>query len=321
MGVMINGEWHIVEPPQDENGFQHQASQVRHWITPDGSAGPAGDSGFAPEQDRYHLYVSVACPFAHRTLVIRKLKGLAPFVSASTVNPYKFEQGWSFEPDERSEPDPLHGLTYLHEIYAMSDSNYTGRVSVPVLWDKSSQRVVSNDSGDIMRMFNSAFDSHGARPCDFCPKAAIGEIDELNEQIYEAVNIGVYKAGFADTQAELDDATSALFACLDALEARLSERRFLLGAAQTETDWRLFTTLVRFDAVYHTLFKCNVRRLVDYPNLWAYTRDLFQTEGVADTVDIAHFKQHYFRSMLSLNPAGLVPAGPLVDFSEPHGRG
>ena len=321
MGIMVNGQWQIDEPVQGGDGsFKHQSSQVRHWITRDASPGPIGDDGFAPDEGRYHLYVSLACPFAHRTLIMLQLKELTQFVTVSIVNPYKGEQGWSFEPSELRNVDPLNNLDYLHEVYVLSNPNYSGRVSVPVLWDKLRGKIVSNDSGDIMRMFNSAFERAGAAAGDYYPVRLGAQIDQLNEELYEAINIGVYKAGFAHSQAVFDAAISSLFQCLDNLDIRLAKHRFLFGPNIVETDWRLFVTLIRFDAVYHTLFKCNLRRIVDYPNLAPYTRDLFQTGGVASSVDLNHIKRHYYQSMPSLNPSGLVPPGPDLDFHQPHTR-
>jgi len=323
MGLLIDGKWSDGWYDTKKTGgrFVRQASAFRNWVTVDGAPGPSGEGGFKAGAGRYHLYVSLACPWAHRTLIFRALKGLEDVVSLSVVNPLMLDEGWTFEPGDGVIPDGVNGARYLREIYIKADPHYTGRVSVPVLWDKRKGTIVSNESSEIIRMFNAAFDDVGASGPDYYPEALRGEIDALNETIYERVNNGVYRAGFATSQEAYDEAVIALFEELDALEARLSKQRYLAGARLTEADWRLFTTLVRFDAVYAGHFKCNLRRLVDYPNLWAWTRELYQLPGIAGTVDLRHIKAHYYGSHRSINPTGIVPAGPDIDFAAPHGRG
>jgi putative glutathione S-transferase len=300
--------------------FVRLASEFRNWITPDGAAGPSGEEGFKAEAGRYHLYVSLACPWAHRTLIFRKLKGLEGAISLSAVGAFMGKQGWSFEPGPGVIPDSVNGAHYLSEIYLRANPDYRGRFTVPVLWDKHRKTIVNNESSEIIRMFNSAFSAAGANDRDFYPEGLRREIDELNDLIYPNVNDGVYRAGFATSQAAYEEAVRALFNTLDKLESRLATRRYLTGKSITEADWRLFTTLVRFDAVYHGHFKCNLRRLVDYPNLWGYVRDLYQVPGVAETVNLPFIKEHYYRSHTMLNPSGIVPAGPALDFTSPHGR-
>ena len=323
MSLMIKGElrsdW--LESETREGEFVRQDSQFRHWITPDGSPGPTGEGGFAAEAGRYHLYVSWACPWAHRTLIFRKLKGLEDLISVSVVNPYMHEPGWSFDPHPGSTPDHLHGARYMHELYARADPQYTGIVTVPVLWDRKRDTIVNNESAEIIRMFNSAFDALTDRREDYYPQALCAEIDAVNERVYETVNNGVYRAGFATSQDAYDRAFDALFDSLDWLEACLAGQRYLVGGQITEADWRLFTTLVRFDAVYYSHFKCNRRRLVDYPNLWGFARELYQVEGIAETVHLEQIKTHYYGSHEQLNPSGIIPRGPLLDFGAPHGRG
>ena len=322
MGMLIDGEWRArpeVKRPSDGH-FHRPKTTVRNWITVDGAPGPSGEGGFAAAPGRYHLYVSLACPWAHRTLIFRVLKGLEDMVSVSVVNPLMLEDGWTFAPGDGVVPDTVGGAEFLHQVYARSDPHYTGRASVPVLWDKETGRIVNNESSEIIRMFNSAFDAVGANGPDFYPESLRADIEAINAPIYETVNNGVYRAGFARTQAAYEEAVQALFATLDMLEERLSGQRYLAGERMTEADWRLFTTLVRFDAVYVGHFKCNIRRLVDYASLWGYTRELYQTPGVAGTVDFDHIKQHYYRSHESINPKCIVPAGPEIDFAAPHGR-
>jgi len=322
MGLLIDGKWSDGWYDTKKTGgrFVRQASAFRNWVTVDGAPGPSGEGGFKAGAGRYHLYVSLACPWAHRTLIFRALKGLEDVVSLSVVNPLMLDEGWTFEPGDGVIPDGVNGARYLREIYIKADPHYTGRVSVPVLWDKRKGTIVSNESSEIIRMFNAAFDDVGASGPDYYPEALRGEIDALNETIYERVNNGVYRAGFATSQEAYDEAVHALFAELDALEARLSKQRYLAGTRLTEADWRLFTTLVRFDAVYAGHFKCNLRRLVDYPSLWAWTRELYQLPGIAGTVDLGHIKAHYYGSHRRINPTGIVPAGPDIDFTAPHGR-
>lgn len=300
--------------------FIRAASQFRNWITPDGAAGPSGDAGFRAEPGRYHLYVSLACPWAHRTLIFRRLKGLEDMISVSVVNWLMLEQGWNFAPGPGVVPDELHHARFLHQIYRAADPHYAGRYTVPVLWDKQRNTIVNNESSEIIRMLNSAFDGVGALPGDYYPAPLRDEIDAINARVYDTVNNGVYKAGFAGTQAAYEEAVRPLFESLDWLEELLGRRRYLAGAVLTEADWRLFATLIRFDAVYVGHFKCNLRRIVDYPHLWNYTRELYQMPGVAATVDFEHIKGHYYQSHRGINPSGVVPAGPLLDLDAPHDR-
>lgn len=322
MGLLIDGKWQDrwYDTKKTDGKFVRQASAFRNWITPDGRPGPTGKGGFKAEAGRYHLYVSLACPWAHRTLIFRALKGLEDMVSVSVVNTLMGENGWSFDPGEGVVPDDVNGARYLHEAYTKADPSYSGRVTVPVLWDKQTGAIVNNESAEIIRMFNSAFDNIGAAGPDFYPAELRDDIDWINDYVYGRVNNGVYKAGFATSQKAYDVAVRNLFEALDTLETRLSRQRYLTGERVTEADWRLFTTLVRFDAVYVGHFKTGLKRLVDYPNLWAWTRELYQTPGVAGTVNLAHIKDHYYRSHQTINPSGIVPAGPAIDFDEPHGR-
>ena len=317
MGLLIDGVWHDqwYDTSSTEGRFVRQASQFRNWVTPDGRPGPTGNGGFKAEPGRYHLYVSYACPWAHRTLIFRVLKGLEQMISVSVVHWYMGEQGWTFEPGEGVIQDPLFNAQYLHQIYTKADPNYSGRVTVPILWDKDTQTIVNNESSEIIRMFNSAFDPIGAKPGDYYPEALRAEIDALNERIYTTVNNGVYKCGFATTQVAYEEALKPLFDTLDWLEQRLSSQRYLTGEQITEADWRLFTTLIRFDPVYVGHFKCNIRRIVDYPHLWRYVRELYQTPGVTDTVNFSHIKKHYYQSHKTINPTGIVPIGPAIDFT------
>lgn len=316
MGLLIDGVWHDqwYDTASTKGKFVRQASQFRNWVTSDGKPGVTGNDGFKAEFGRYHLYVSYACPWAHRTLIFRVLKGLEEMISLSVVNWYMGEEGWTFEPGEGVIADSLFNVKYLHQIYTKANPKYTGRVTVPVLWDKHTQTIVNNESSEIIRMFNSAFDSIGAKSGDYYPEVLRAEIDHLNERIYKTVNNGVYKCGFATTQAAYEEALEPLFETLDWLEQRLSSQPYLTGEQITEADWRLFTTLVRFDAVYVGHFKCNIRRIVDYPNLWRYIRELYQTPGVADTVNFPHIKKHYYQSHKTINPTGIVPVGPAIDF-------
>jgi len=279
-----------------------------------------GDGGFAAEPGRYHLYVSYACPWAHRTLIMRELKGLQDMVSLSVTHWLMAERGWTFDPGPGVVPDSVNGARTLYEVYLADNPKASGRATTPLLWDKKQRRIVSNESADIVRMFNTAFDEVGAKPGDYYPEPLRADIDALNDRIYDTVNNGVYKAGFASTQDAYEEAARGVFATFDELEKRLEERRYLFGDRIVETDWRLFTTLVRFDAVYHGHFKCNLRRLIDYSNLHAYARDLFQVPGIAATVHFDHIKNHYYQSHKMINPTGIVPIGPALDFSAPHGR-
>lgn len=316
MGLLIDGVWHDqwYDTKSTEGRFVRQASQFRNWITSDGRPGATGKNGFKAEPGRYHLYVSYACPWAHCTLIFRVLKGLEKMISVSVVHWYMGEQGWTFEPGEGVIQDPLFNAKYLHQIYTKADPKYTGRVTVPVLWDKDTQTIVNNESSEIIRMFNSAFDLIGAKPGDYYPESLRAEINDLNDRIYKTVNNGVYKCGFATTQVAYEEALKPLFNTLDWLEQRLSRQRYLTGEQMTEADWRLFTTLVRFDSVYVGHFKCNIRQIVDYPHLWRYVQDLYQTPGVVDTINFIHIKRHYYQSHKTINPTGIVPIGPAIDF-------
>ena len=322
MGMLDQGVWHDVwyDTKSTDGRFERSKAQFRNWVTADGSAGPTGKGGFRAEAGRYHLYVSLACPWAHRTLIFRKLKGLEGLISLSIVDPLMLENGWEFHERDGATVDHLFGSDFLYQVYLKADPTYSGRVTVPVLWDKQTQTIVSNESADIIRMFNTAFNGLTGSDSDYCPADLRAEIDALNDVIYDRVNNGVYKAGFATTQEAYESAVTPLFAMLDELEERLSTSRYLFGARLTEADWRLFTTLVRFDPVYVGHFKCNIRRIADYPNLSAYVPDLYQTPGVAETVDFRHIKHHYYRSHKTINPTGIVPAGPALDLERPHGR-
>jgi len=323
MGLLVDGEWQDEWYDTKSTGgrFQRQAQAFRHWITPDGEPGPSGDGGFAAESGRYHLYVSYACPWAHRTLILRALKGLENHIGVSVVHWYMGNEGWTFQDATGVVPDPLFGVERLYELYLRADPEFTGRVTVPVLWDKRRGTIVNNESAEIVRMFNSAFDGVGATPMNLYPEALRGEIDTINERVYHTVNNGVYKCGFATTQEAYDENVYPLFETLDWLEGVLAGRRYLAGDAMTEADIRLFTTLVRFDPVYHGHFKCNVHRLVDYPNLWGFTRELYQHPHIRPTVAFHHIRHHYYESHPKVNPSGVVPAGPEIDFDTPHGRG
>ena len=323
MGLLIDGEWHDTwyETKSTGGKFQRQQSTYRNWVTADGSPGPSGEGGFPAESGRYHLYVSYACPWAHRTLIFRKLKALEEHIGVSVVHPLMKGDGWTFATDfDGATGDAVSGKRFLREIYQAAEPRATTRVTVPVLWDKRRQTIVSNESSEIIRMLNGGFDGITGNRLDFYPEPLRAEIDRINDAVYENVNNGVYKAGFATTQEAYDDAVTALFDELGRLDERLSRQRYLAGDRITEADWRLFTTLVRFDPVYVGHFKCNVRRLVDYPALWPYARELYQVPGVAGTVRFDHIKFHYHASHETVNPHGIVPRGPLVDFMVPHGR-
>jgi putative glutathione S-transferase len=316
MGLLVNGIWcnEETDPRTTRGRYVRPDSQFRHWVTADGS------SGFPAEAGRYHLYIAIGCPWAHRTWIFRKLKRLEDVVSMSIVAPRRTDQGWVFDDSPPRYQDTLLGKHYLHEIYTLAQPDYTGRVTVPVLWDKKRQSIVNNESPEIIRMFNSAFAAFTDDTTDYYPAPLRAEIDALNDVIYHTVNNGVYKAGFATTQEAYEETVDALFATLDQLEERLAAQRYLLGDQLTEADWRLFPTLVRFDAAYYGAFKCNIRRLVDYPNLWAYARELYQMPGIAETVDLEIYKQGYYSLSPLRNPLGIVPKGPVIDFSTPHGR-
>jgi glutathionyl-hydroquinone reductase len=321
MGLLERGAWTENDAGRIKDGrFVRRPSVFRNFITPDGSAGPTGEGGFPAEVGRYHLYVSLACPWAHRTLIFRALKKLEDAISVSVTQAVFSERGWAFGNEPGATLDAANGKQALADVYRLTNPDYSGRVTVPVLWDKKRQTIVNNESSEIIRMFNSAFDAFTPVKTDYYSAALRGEIDRFNDKIYTTVNNGVYRAGFATTQEAYEEAARALFATLDELEALLSKQRYLAGRQQTEADWRLFTTLIRFDAVYYSHFKCNLRRIVDYPNLWNYLRDLYQVPGVAATVNLDHIKRHYYMSHRGVNPTGIVPMGPEIDFTTPHDR-
>ncbi|MBN8999066.1 MAG: glutathione S-transferase family protein [Rhizobiales bacterium] len=323
MGLLIDGVWHDQWYDTRNTGgrFQRSVAGFRNWVTADGSPGPSGEGGFRAEAGRYHLYIARACPWAHRAMIFRALKGLEGIISYSVVNWLMLENGWTFEPGPGVTPDHVNGKRFVHEIYTLADPSYTGRVTVPVLWDKQRQTIVSNESAEIIRMLNSAFDGIGAAAGDYYPEALRPEIDALNSRIYDTVNNGVYKAGFATTQEAYEEAVGPLFESLDWLEDILSRQRSLTGDRLTEADWRLWTTLLRFDPVYVGHFKCNIRRIADYPALASYTRELYQVPGIAATVDMDHIKKHYYQSHRTINPTGVVPVGPIIDLASPGTRG
>jgi putative glutathione S-transferase len=326
MGLLVDGVWKDQWYDTGKSGgkFERQASRFRDWVTADGKPGPGSTRSFKAEPGRYHLYVSYACPWAHRTLIVRKLKKLEDAISVSVVHHFMGENGWTFLEEDGATGDTLFGLDYLHQVYTKADPSYTGRVTVPVLWDKREGTIVSNESSEIIRMLNSAFDGpqngNGDASIDLYPQALRAEIDAVNSRVYDSVNNGVYKAGFATTQAAYEQAFTELFGTLDWLDDRLSRQRYLAGSRMTEADWRLFTTLIRFDAVYVGHFKCNLRRIDDYPNLSGYLRELYQVPGVAGTVNMLHIKRHYYASHEMVNPTHIVPAGPALDFDRPHDR-
>ena len=324
MGQLIDGRWSDQWYDTEKTGgkFVRSDTAFRNWVTPDGAPGPSGEGGFAAEAGRYHLYVSYACPWAHRALIFRALKGLEDLIEVSVVHPDMLSDGWTFDLDfPGTTGDRLHGLRFLREVYLRADPQISGRVTVPVLWDKSRGTIVSNESAEIIRMFNSAFDGLTGNTDDYWPEALRAEIEPVNDRIYDTVNNGVYKAGFATTQEAYDAAVVPLFETLDWLEARVAGQRYLMGDRLTEADWRLFTTLIRFDMVYHGHFKCNRARIVDYPSLWGYLRELYQWPGVAGTVRFDHITRHYHYSHDTINPHRIVPIGPDLDLEAPHGRG
>ena len=324
MGKLIDGVWRDVWYDTDASGgeFKRSTQDFRSWITPDGAAGPSGDAGFPAEANRYHLYVSYACPWANRALFFRKLKGLEDLIDISVVHPEMLAEGWEFRTDfAGTTGDRIYGMPYLRDLYLRAVPNMTGRVTVPVLWDLKRETVVSNESADIIRMFNSAFDDITGNRDDYYPEELRGRIDEINARVYDTVNNGVYKAGFATSQKAYDRAAHELFDSLDWLEGILAENRYLVGDRITEADWRLFSTLVRFDLVYHTHFKCNRSFLREYPNLWGYTRELYQWPGIADEVQFDHFVHHYHYSHDMVNPHRIIPINPVLDWNAPHGRG
>lgn len=313
MGLLIDGKWHDrwYDTENNQGEFKREQSQFR---------GQIGSDEFPAEADRYHLYVSLACPWAHRALIFRRLKKLESLISVSVVSPIMLEHGWTFDIDQGSSGDPLHNAKYLHELYTRNQHDYSGRVTVPVLWDKKQQRIVNNESADIIRQFNYAFADLAEKTPDYYPESLQADIDAINDEVYNKVNNGVYRCGFATTQQAYEDAYDALFAALDTIENQLGTQRFLCGDTISEADWRLFTTLIRFDAVYHGHFKCNRQRLEDYPHLSNYLRHLYQWPGVADTVDFSHIKRHYYVSHPMINPTQVVPVGPDIDYSRPHNR-
>lgn len=324
MGQLIDGTWHDTWYDTRKSGgkFIRTEASFRNWITPNGDAGPSGEGGFPAQSGRYHLYVSYACPWASRTLIFRKLKRLEPHIDISIVHPDMLSDGWTFEADQSGATgDRLYDLAFARDIYLKALPDMSGRVTVPILWDKECETIVSNESSEIIRMFNSAFDSITGNTDDYWPEGMRDEIEEVNQRIYDTLNNGVYKSGFATTQEAYDAAVHPLFDTMDWLEERLSTRRYLMGDRVTEADWRLVVTLFRFDLVYHLHFKCNRRRVIDYPHLWAYTRELYQWPGVAETVNFDHIVRHYHYSHESINPHRIVPINPVIDWDEPHGRG
>jgi glutathionyl-hydroquinone reductase len=323
MGLLVDGKWQDRWYDTTSTGgrFVREQAMIRNWVTADGAAGPTGDGGFKAEAGRYHLYVSYACPWAHRTLIVRELKGLQDAISFDAVHPIMGREGWVFDPSfPGSTPDRVNGKTRLYEVYLKSDPTYTGRVTTPVLWDKDRGVIVNNESADIIRMMNAAFVAAGASGPDLYPQSLHDEIDAINKRVYRSVNNGVYRCGFATAQDAYEEAFHELFEALDELEQRLGAQRYLAGDSMTEADLRLFTTLIRFDAVYFGHFKCNLRQLKDYHNLSNFVRELYQLPGVAGTVRFDQIKTHYYRSHPTINPTGIVPLGPLLDFTMPHDR-
>ncbi|PMN69194.1 glutathione S-transferase family protein [Enterovibrio norvegicus] len=317
MGKLVDGVWHDVwyDTKASNGKFVREDAGFRSWVTPNGEAGPTGDAGFSAESGRYHLYVSLACPWAHRTLIFRKLKGLESHIGLSIVSADMLESGWAFD-----ESESLYGFDFMHQLYTKAKGDYTGRVTVPVLWDKKTETIVSNESSEIIRMFNTAFNDVTGNTDDYYPDALRNSIEEWNAHVYPNVNNGVYRCGFATTQEAYESAFDQLFAALDCLDAHLATHRFLTGGRITEADWRLFTTLVRFDAVYVGHFKCNRQRIADYCNIFNYMKELYQVKGVADTVNMDHIKRHYYFSHATINPTRIVPKGPEQDLWTPHGR-
>lgn len=323
MGQLIDGKWDTAWYDTKSTGgkFKRTTAGFRNWITPDGEPGSSGTGGFPAESGRYHLYVSYACPWAHRTLIFRALKGLEDHITVSVVHPDMLDDGWTFETDfAGTTGDDLFGKPFLRDIYTQAQPDVSGRVTVPILWDKKTGQIVSNESSEIIRMFNSAFNDLTGNDTDYYPEDLREQIDTINARVYDEVNNGVYKSGFATTQEAYDEAVVTLFDALDWLEGILSENRYLTGDRLTEADWRLFTTLVRFDLVYHLHFKCNLKRIIDYPNLWAYTRELYQVAGVANTVHFDHIVRHYHYSHDTINPNRIIPINPVLDWDAPHGR-
>ncbi len=326
MGLLIDGVWHQKEPEKTEKSgqFNRVNSSFRHWVTPNGDPGPSGNGGFRAAAGRYHLYISLACPWAHRALIMRKLKGLENIIGLSVTHWHSVDHGWTFHEAPGVIGDPVNDAEFVHQIYSAADSRYTGRVTVPVLWDNEQATIVNNESSEIIRMFNSAFDGLNdpeiRSDTDFYPEDLRGEIDAVNELIYETVNNGVYRTGFAKSQSAYEDGVTALFKTLGEMEDRLDRSRYLVGDRLTEADWRFFTTLVRFDLAYYGHFKCNLARIADFPNLQNYLLELYQMPGIAETVDLQHIKHHYYGSQVSVNPTGIVPVGPRVEFTDSHNR-
>ncbi|WMS42912.1 glutathione S-transferase family protein [Acuticoccus sp. MNP-M23] len=317
MGYLMDGKWNTGSPnfANDSGEFDRKESSFRNFVTADGSPGPSGEGGFKAEAGRYHLYVALACPWAHRTLILRRRKGLEDKIGLSIVHWFMGDDGWSFDQTDGTIPDTVNGADFMRDVYLKADPSYTGRVTVPVLWDKERGTIVSNESAEIIRMFADAFDDVGAKPGDYRPAALADEIDQVNERVYDTVNNGVYKSGFATKQDAYEKNVKALFASLDWLETRLEGHDYLVGDQLTEADVRLYTTLVRFDAVYHGHFKCNVRRIADYPNLQRYLSALYRQDGFGDTTDFTHIKNHYYQSHPSVNPTRIVPVGPDLSFA------
>lgn len=324
MGQLIDGVWHDewYDTKSTGGSFERKESTFRNWVTADGSAGPSGKGGFKAESGRYHLYVSLACPWAHRTLIFRALKGLVDHIEVSVVHPDMLSEGWTFDTDfPGATGDRQFGLPFLRDIYLRDVPDMSGRVTVPVLWDKQTGTIVSNESAEIIRMFNAAFDAVTGNRDDYWPEALRDGIEAINTRVYDTVNNGVYKAGFATSQSAYDKAVFALFDSLDWLEAHLADNRYLMGDRLTEADWRLFTTLIRFDPVYHLHFKCNRRRIIDYPHLWGFTRELYQWPSISETVRFDHFVRHYHYSHDTINPNRIIPINPALDYDAPHERG
>ncbi|MEM9715754.1 MAG: glutathione S-transferase family protein [Pseudomonadota bacterium] len=323
MGLLVDGAWSTAWYDTKSSGgkFVRSDAQLRNWITADGSPGPSGKGGYKAESGRYHLYISNACPWAHRTLIFRHLKDLTDHISVDVVHPDMLDNGWSFDHHQDARGDSLFHSDFMHQIYTRAIPDFSGRVTVPVLWDKETGSIVSNESSEIIRMFNSAFDGVTGNTDDYWPEALRDQIEAVNDPIYHNINNGVYKSGFATTQTAYDEAVHALFDELDRVEARLADNRYLMGDQVTEADWRLFTTLVRFDCVYHLHFKCNRKRIIDYPNLWAYTRELYQWPDIAETINFDHIIRHYHYSHESVNPHRIIPINPILDWDKPHGRG
>ena len=322
MGLLVDGHWSDDDNIRNEEGkFIRPESSFRNWITSDGGPGPTGELGFAAEAGRYHLYITHNCPWAYRTAMFRRVKGLEDIISISIGGASFKDQGWTFNEEPGALPDAVNNIYYLHELYTKADPKYTGRVTVPVLWDKKSETIVNNESSEIIRMFNSAFDKITHNKLDFYPESLRNQIDEINAIVYKNINNGVYRAGFATTQNAYEEAYNNLFMTLDKLEERLGERRYLTGEKLTEADWRLFSTLIRFDVVYYTHFKCNKRHIFDYPNLWNFTLELYQYPGISSLTNFDHIKRGYYGLMPKINPSKIVAKGPDIDFNQPHDRG